>query len=63
MERSTPSGAAGQARFELAAELLADMRRLDGQMRESKKKLAVAVKASGTTLTDLSASARSSQPP
>jgi transposase len=51
--RSTPSGAAGQARFELAAELLADMRRLDGQMRESKKKLAVAVKASGTTLTDL----------
>jgi transposase len=53
LERSTPSGAAGQARFELAAELLADMRRLDGQMRESKKKLAVAVKASGTTLTDL----------
>jgi transposase len=51
--RSTPSGTAGQARFELAAELLADMRRLDGQMRESKKKLAVAVKASGTTLTDL----------
>ena len=29
------------------------MRRLDGQMRESQKKLAVAVKASGTTLTDL----------
>ena len=48
-----PSGAAGQARGELAAELLADMRRLDAQMRESKKKLAVAVKASGTSLTDL----------
>ncbi len=53
LDRSTPSGAAGQARFELAAELLADMRRLDGQMRESQKKLAVAVKASATTLTDL----------
>jgi len=33
--------------------LLADMRRLDAQMRESKKKLAVAVKASGTSLTGL----------
>src|SRR5258708_1199713 len=53
LDRSTPSGTAGQARFELAAELLADMRRLDAQMRESKKKLAVAVKASATTLTGL----------
>jgi len=50
---SCPAGAAGQARGELAAELLADMRRLDAQMRESKKKLAVAVKASGTSLTGL----------
>jgi transposase len=48
-----PSGAAGQARGELAAELLEDMRRLDAQMRASKKKLAVAVRASGTTLTGL----------
>src|SRR6266536_5350722 len=48
-----PSGAAGQARGELAAELLADMRRLDEQMRESKKKLAAAVSASGTSLTEL----------
>src|SRR5260370_11259018 len=53
LDRSTPSGTARQARFELAAELLADMRRLDAQMRESKKKLAVAVKASATTLTGL----------
>jgi len=53
LERSTPSGGAGQARFELAAELLAGMRRLDAQMHESMKKLAVVVKASGTTLTDL----------
>jgi transposase len=48
-----PSGTAGQARRELAGELLADMRRLDTQMRKSKKKLAVAVRASGTTLTGL----------
>ena len=48
-----PSGTAGQARGELAAELLADMRRLDAQIRESKKKLAIAVKASGTTVTEI----------
>ncbi len=48
-----PFGAAGQARCDLAAELLADMRRLDEQMRESKKKLAAAVRASGTSLTEL----------
>jgi transposase len=48
-----PSGAAGQARRELAAELLEDMRRLDAQMRASKKKPAVAVRASGTTLTSI----------
>jgi transposase len=53
LERSTPSGAAGQARRELAAELLDDMRGLDTRIRESKKKLAVAVRASGTTVTDL----------
>ena len=48
-----PSGTAGQARRELAAELLDDMRRLDVQMRESKKKLAVAVRASGTMVTEI----------
>ena len=53
LEPIEPSGAAGQARCELAAELLADMRRLDAQMRESQKKLAAAVRASGTTLTGL----------
>ena len=50
---ATPSGAAGQARLELAAELLDDMRGLDARIRESKKKLAVAVKASSTSLTEL----------
>jgi transposase len=48
-----PSGTAGQARGELAAELLADMRRLDAQIREPKNKLAIAVRASGTTVTDI----------
>ena len=49
--RPRPSGAVAQARAELAAEFLADLRRLDAQLRETKKKLAAAVKASGTTLT------------
>jgi len=48
-----PAGVAGKARRELAAELLADMRHLDGQRREVKKKLAVAVKATGTTVTSV----------
>src|SRR5215471_13748113 len=48
-----PYGAAGQARIDLAAEILADMRRLHEQMRESKKKLAIAVRASGTTVTEI----------
>ena len=37
----------------LAAELLEAMRRLDAQVRESRKKLAIAVKASGTSLTGI----------
>ena len=48
-----PYGAAGQARLDLAAEILADMRRLNQQMLESKKKLASAVRASGTSLTEV----------
>jgi transposase len=53
LRSAKPSGTAGQARRELTAELLEDMRRLDTQMRESKKKLAIAVRASGTSLTEL----------
>src|SRR5271170_4740289 len=49
----TPSGAAGLARAELAAEFLEDMRRLDAQLRDTRKKLAAAVRASGTTLTEV----------
>jgi transposase len=53
LESITPSGAVAQARCELATEFLDDIRRLDAQMGESKKKLAAVVRASGTTLTEL----------
>jgi transposase len=46
-----PSGAVAEARCELAAEFLADIGRSDAQLRETKKKLAEAVRASGTTVT------------
>ena len=51
--QSEPSGAVGVARCELAAEFLEDLRRFDVQMRDTKKKLAVVVKAAGTTLTEI----------
>ena len=51
LERVTLSGAAALARAELAADFLADLRHLDAQLRDTKKKLAAAVRASGTTLT------------
>ena len=53
LEQVTPSGAAALARAELAAEFLADLRHLDAQLRDTKKKLAAAVRASGTTLTQV----------
>ncbi len=46
-----PCGAVQQARAELAAELVADLRRVDALLRETRKKLTVAVRASGTSLT------------
>jgi transposase len=42
-----------QARAELAAELVADLRRVDALLRETKKKPAVAVPATGTSVTGL----------
>jgi transposase len=53
LERANPSGAVALARAELAAGFLADLRHLDGQLRETKKKLAAAVRASRTTLTEV----------
>jgi transposase len=49
-----PAGAVETARWELAADLLDDLRRIDTRMRESRKKLAAAVAAAGTSLTGLS---------
>jgi transposase len=53
LEQITPSGAVALARHELAAEFLADLRHLDAQLRDTRKKLAAAVRASGTTLTQV----------
>jgi transposase len=51
--RITPAGPAGQARSDLAAELLADLRHLDAQRREVNKRLATEVKAAGTSVTGI----------
>jgi transposase len=47
------SDAVEAARCELAAAFLDDLRRIDAQLRETRKKLAVAVAAAGTSLTGL----------
>jgi transposase len=44
---------AAQILAELAAELVADLRRVDALLRETKKKLATAVGASGMSLTEV----------
>jgi len=49
----TPPDAVAGARWELAAALLEDLRRIDGQLRETRKQLESAVRASGTSLTGL----------
>jgi transposase len=49
----SPAGAVEAARCELAAELLDDLRRVDAQLLDAKKKLTVAVRASGSTLTSI----------
>src|ERR1039457_6739561 len=51
--QAEPSGAVEAARCELAAEFLEDLRRPGVQMRETKQKLAVVVKAARTTLTEI----------
>lgn len=53
LDQVTPAGAIARARCELAAELLADIRHLDARRREVKKKLAAAVTASGTSITEV----------
>jgi transposase len=46
-----PADAVALARCELAGEFLGDLRRIDAQMRDTRKKLEAAVRASGTTTT------------
>jgi transposase len=53
LDRFEPAGAIETARRDLALELLDDLHRVDDQMPESKKRIAEAVTASGTTLTEL----------
>jgi transposase len=48
-----PRGAAGAARWQLAEQFLTDLRRIDIQRRDIHKKLAAAVQASGTTVTEI----------
>jgi len=49
----TTHGAIAQARLELAADLVADLQRLDAQRREIKRRVSRAVAASHTTITDI----------
>jgi transposase len=53
LERAEPGGAVQQAHLELAAELTADLRRTDAQLRETRKKLAAAIRACGSTVTEV----------
>ncbi|HJY56886.1 MAG TPA: IS110 family transposase [Streptosporangiaceae bacterium] len=54
LQQITPPDAVAAARCELAAGFLDDLRRIDAQIRETRKKLATAVQATGTSLTRLS---------
>jgi transposase len=53
LEQVTPSGPVAIARHELAGQFLEDLRGLDAQLRDTNKKLAAAVRASGTSLTEV----------
>ena len=53
LEPAQPSGAVALARCELAAEFLDDLRRIDAQMRGTRQKLTTAVRATGTTTTEI----------
>jgi transposase len=53
LEALTPANPVEQTRYDLAIELLDDIRRLDTQLKASHKRIRDAVRASGTTVTDL----------
>jgi transposase len=54
LDQAAPRGAAAMARWQLAVQFLTDLRRIDVQRRDVQQKLAVAVRASGTTTTEIS---------
>ena len=51
--RDDPASPVAQVRYDLAVELLDDIRRLDAQLKASHKRIRDAVRASATSLTDL----------
>jgi transposase len=53
LDQAEPWGAAGMARWQLAAQFLTDLRRTGIQRRDIQRKLAAAVQASGTTVTEI----------
>src|SRR6266550_3344230 len=53
LESITPADAVAAARCELAAEFTQDLRGIDAAIRDTRKKLAIAVAAAGTSLTGL----------
>ena len=53
LAKLTPQSPSEQVRYDLALELLDDVRRLDAQTKASHRRIKVAVKASGTTLTEI----------
>jgi transposase len=53
LDELEPAGAVAAARHAVATELVADLRRLDEQLRDTKKRITAAVKASKTTVTDV----------
>jgi transposase len=53
LESITPSGAVEAARCELTAEFPGDLRRTGTQIRDTKRKFTAAVRASGTTVTQI----------
>jgi transposase len=53
LDQIAPAGPIETARRDLAAQFLEDPRRLDTQLAQTKKQLAAAVRASGTTVTEV----------
>jgi transposase len=53
LDSISPAGAVETAHHELASAFLDDLRRIDAQLRETKKKLTAAVRAAGTSLTQI----------